>query len=165
MLAADHYRTPLPAEALTYELTGFAPENDAARFSFDEWTRNRFALLASAAEILYEQAADHATRQKRRIEHVRTLYRKDDLTALLPLGEVEQVTPADLEAADESHDDTLGEALFASYLAGAVIVEAGIARFAPSLAVSRSVFGAGSGEPTTGSAYMQCMRTTRPPRP
>jgi hypothetical protein len=89
VLATDHYRTPFPAEALTYELTGFEPESNAARFSFDEWTRNGFALLVSAAAIPYEQTADHATRQKRLIEHVRTLYRTDDLTALLPLGEVE----------------------------------------------------------------------------
>jgi RHS repeat-associated protein len=89
VVGADHHRTPLPAEVRTSELTGFTPENGAARFSFDEWTRNGFALLASAAGIPYEQSADQATRQKRLIEHVRTLYRRDDLTALLPLGEVE----------------------------------------------------------------------------
>ena len=55
--------------------------------------RDGFALLASAAEIPYEQTADHITTQKRLIEHVRTLYRPDDLgvaqndpLALLPLG-------------------------------------------------------------------------------
>jgi RHS repeat-associated protein len=85
---AHDYRTPLPCETRTYELTGFQPENNAARFSFDEWTRNGFALPASAEEIPYERAADHVTKQKRLIEHVRTLYRKDDLTALLPLGEL-----------------------------------------------------------------------------
>jgi RHS repeat-associated protein len=89
VLAADHYRTPLPAEARTYELTGFAPANDAVHFSFNEWTRNGFALLAAAVGIPYEQTADNTTRQKRLIEHVCTLYRTDDLTALLPLGEIE----------------------------------------------------------------------------
>ncbi|MCP4377089.1 MAG: hypothetical protein GY794_13035, partial [bacterium] len=44
----DDYRTPLPCETRTYELTGFKPENNAARFSFDEWTRNNFALPTSA---------------------------------------------------------------------------------------------------------------------
>ena len=83
------YRTPLPCETLTYELTGIKPENNAARFSFDEWARNDFALPASATEIPYEQTADNVSQQKRRIEHVRTLFRKDNLTALLPLGEVE----------------------------------------------------------------------------
>ena len=79
----------MPCETRTYELTGIKPENNAARFSFDEWARNGFALPASATEIPYEQTADNVSKQKRLIEHVRTLYRKDDLTALLPLGEVE----------------------------------------------------------------------------
>lgn len=85
----NDYRTPLAAETRTYELTGFKPENNAARFSFDEWERNAFALLASAVEIPYEQTADQTTKQKRLIEHVRALYRKDSLTGLLPLGELE----------------------------------------------------------------------------
>lgn len=88
---ADNYRTPLPCETRTYELTGFKPENNAARFSFDEWTRNDFALPASATDIPYEQTADIVSKQKRLIEHARTLYRKDDLTALLPLGELESL--------------------------------------------------------------------------
>ncbi len=86
--SVDHYRTPLPAEVQTYELNGFLPA-DGARFSFEEWVRDGFALLASATEIPYERTADDITREKRRIEHVRTLYRKDDLTELLPLGEIE----------------------------------------------------------------------------
>ncbi len=88
-LHPDDYRTPLPCETRTYELTGFKPENSAARFSFDEWTRDGFALPVSATEALYEQMTDNVTRQKRLIEHVRTLSRKDDLTALLPLGDLE----------------------------------------------------------------------------
>lgn len=85
----DDYRLPLLCETRTYELTGFRPEHDAARFSFGEWTRDAFALPASAKEIPYEETANKATNQKRLIEHVRTLFRKDDLTALSPLGEVE----------------------------------------------------------------------------
>ena len=87
--AVGNCRTPLPAEARSYELTGFKPENNAARFSFDEWIRNDFTVLLSAVEIAYEQQTDYSIQQKRLIEQVRTLYRKDDLTALLPLGEVE----------------------------------------------------------------------------
>ncbi len=88
---ADDYRTPLAAETRTYELTGFKPENNAARFSFDEWTRNGFALLASATEIPYEQTADNVSKQRRLIEHVRTLYRKNDLSGLLPLAQLESL--------------------------------------------------------------------------
>jgi len=89
--ADDDYRTPLPCETRTYELTGIKPENNAARFSFHEWTRDNFALTASATEIPYEQMADHVSKQKRSIEQVRTLYRKDDLTAFLPLGAIDSL--------------------------------------------------------------------------
>jgi RHS repeat-associated protein len=88
VLATGHHRAPLPAEARTYELTGFAPER-GERFSFEEWSRNNFALLASAAEIPYELKADVTKKQKRLIEDVRTLYRKDDLSALSALGKVQ----------------------------------------------------------------------------
>lgn len=85
----EDYRNPILCETRTYELTGFKPENNAAHFSFEEWERDAFALLASATEIPYEQTAGNVSKQKRLIEHVRTLYRKDDMTALLPLGRVE----------------------------------------------------------------------------
>lgn len=84
----DDYRTPLPAETQTYELTGFVPGNNAMRFSFGEWAANGFALIASAAAIPYEQAPDR-TPQKRLIADGRTLYRKNDLSAFLQLGIVE----------------------------------------------------------------------------
>jgi len=83
------YRAPLACETRTWELTGFTPENNAATFSFNEWTKNGFALVASATEIPYEQVADNVAKQKRLIEHVRTLYRKNDLSALLQLGDLE----------------------------------------------------------------------------
>ena len=88
---ADDYRTPLPAETRTYELTGFQPADNAKRFSFGEWVKDDFALLKLAGEIKYEETADLAKKQKRLIEHVRTLYRKKDLTDLLPLGTVESL--------------------------------------------------------------------------
>ena len=97
----DVYRAPLPCEARTYELTAFKPENNGARFSFDELARNNFSLLASAEEIPYEETPDSVAKQKRLIEHVRTLYRPDDLGLsrndplnLLPLGQVESLALA-----------------------------------------------------------------------
>ena len=86
---SEHHRAPLPAEARTYELTGFEPAEGASRFSFEEWSRGNFALLESALELSYELPADDTKKQKRLIENVRTLYRKDDLSALSPLGKVE----------------------------------------------------------------------------
>ncbi|SLK00925.1 SpvB/TcaC N-terminal domain-containing protein [Arthrobacter sp. P2b] len=88
VLATGHHRVPIPAEARSYELTGFTPEK-GARFSFAEWSRSDFALLASALEIPYEVQANVTKMQRRLIEDVRTLYRKDDMSTLSPLGKVE----------------------------------------------------------------------------
>jgi RHS repeat-associated protein len=85
----DDYRAPLPAETRTYEFTGITPESNAQRFSFEEWADHDFALPKTLTEIPYDQTADRLTPQKRLIEHVRSLYRKDDLTALLARGELE----------------------------------------------------------------------------
>ncbi len=87
----DNYRAPSPSASRTYELTGFKPAGNAVRFSFDEWIINNFDLLTSAIEIPYEGTANLAQQQKRLIEHVRTLYRKDDLSDVLPLGELESL--------------------------------------------------------------------------
>lgn len=80
----DDYRTPLPCEARTYELTGFDLPGDALRFSFEFFTDDNFAALLAASEIAYEETADGTLRQKRLIEQVRTLYRANDLSG--PLG-------------------------------------------------------------------------------
>jgi RHS repeat-associated protein len=85
----DAYRAPLPAETRTYELTGYEPQENADRFRLEDWTSNGFAWLNLAAEIGYEETPSHATKQKRLIEDVRICYRKDDLTALRPLGQLE----------------------------------------------------------------------------
>jgi RHS repeat-associated protein len=86
--AVDHpdaYRTPLPYDIRTYELTGFTA---ATRFSFDAWAAGSFAQLNGTTEIPYERAAN-GTQQKRLIERVCTRYRSDDLAAVLPQGTVE----------------------------------------------------------------------------
>ena len=91
LIDPDSYRIPLPSETRTYELTGFTPENSSTRFSFDEWAENDFVRLNHALEIQYEAAPDLSQKQKRLIEHVRTRYRKNDLTDLLPLGGLESL--------------------------------------------------------------------------
>jgi len=88
----DNYRTPLPCETRTYELTGFNPADNARRFSFDEWVEDNFARIKEAVEINYEDIADLTQEQKRPIEHVRIYYRKNDLTDLLPLAALESLT-------------------------------------------------------------------------
>src|SRR5262249_1293742 len=50
-----------------------------------------FARLVNALEIPFEATADLNREQKRLIEHVRTRYRGNDLTELLPLGVLESL--------------------------------------------------------------------------
>jgi RHS repeat-associated protein len=81
------YRTPLPSELRTYELTGLALPAGRPRFSFDE-------LLAAgrdAETLAYDQEPTAGRVQKRLIEHVRTLYRGNDLGGALPSGELESM--------------------------------------------------------------------------
>jgi RHS repeat-associated protein len=88
-LYPDDYRTPLPSETRTYEVTGFALTIGVARFSFEDFAKNNFQSLLTLKDINYEEPTDYAKKQKRLIEHVRTLYRNKDLTGYLGLGKVD----------------------------------------------------------------------------
>lgn len=81
----DDYRLPLPCESRAYELTGLTLPTSAVRFTVED-IRNK---AAGAIPLDYEKAPTAGTQEKRLIEHVRTLYRRDDLTGLLPLGDLE----------------------------------------------------------------------------
>ncbi|MBI5909227.1 MAG: toxin [Betaproteobacteria bacterium] len=83
----DAYRAPLPCESRTYEMTGLRDASDSDRFTFDEL----LGECAAAALLDYEEAPVSGQTQKRLIEHVRTLYRKDDLTDLQALGTLESL--------------------------------------------------------------------------
>jgi RHS repeat-associated protein len=83
------YRMPLPSETRTYELTGFLPAPSARQFSLTDWTANGFARLDAAAELAFEASPSPGQEQRRLVEHVRTRYRRDDLSDLLTLGVLE----------------------------------------------------------------------------
>jgi RHS repeat-associated protein len=93
--ASDDYRTPLPGESKTYELTGLNLPANQNRFSLADI----LAAGTSAVPIDYEQNPTSGVLQKRVIEHVRILYRPNDLgtvpdkdpLALLPLGIMESL--------------------------------------------------------------------------
>lgn len=80
---ADEYRTPLPMEIRSSELTGL-PAAPGDRFGFAE--------LADAVEhtttLAYERAPTGGL-QLRTVEHRRILYRRRDLTGPLPFGRVD----------------------------------------------------------------------------
>ncbi|MCG3158139.1 MAG: hypothetical protein DKINENOH_04780 [bacterium] len=96
----DDYRTPLPCETCTYELTGYALAGTALRFQISDFVQpdpNDAKRLTHIfdSEIGYEQQPTNG-KQRRLIEQVRSLYRPDDLGAasddpqvLLPLGKME----------------------------------------------------------------------------
>ncbi len=90
----EAYRTPATSESRTYELTNLVLESGASRFTFDEVV----SAVGSAAVISYEATPDPVLSQKRLIEHVRTLYRPNDLgttegdpLALLPMGQLQSL--------------------------------------------------------------------------
>lgn len=87
----DDYRSPMPYEARTYEITGLTPTEGGVRFSFQDFAENNFQSLLTLPEIAYEQTTDLTKKQTRLIEHVRTLYRKNDLAGFSPLGKVESL--------------------------------------------------------------------------
>jgi RHS repeat-associated protein len=80
---SSDYRAPLSCESRTYELTGYKPGGADGRFQASDF-------VAADTEISYEQAATNG-KQRRLIEHTRTLYRKNDLTDLLPLSSLESL--------------------------------------------------------------------------
>ena len=87
----DNYRTPLPCETRTYELTGLAPAGNAPRFAFVDLVKNDFEVLRTLQVLPYETPVDYTKKRKRLIESVRTLYRKNNLTGLLPFGTLESM--------------------------------------------------------------------------
>jgi RHS repeat-associated protein len=94
-LYADDYRTPLQAETRIYELTGYTSTGSADRFQASDFVKpdptdpdGQKQLHIFDSEIDYEEKPSNG-RQRRLIERARTLYRKDDLTALLNLEKLE----------------------------------------------------------------------------
>ncbi len=86
----DSYRTPLPCETRTYELTGYTATGPSGRFGFSDFVEpaDGGLTLRFDGEIGYEESPTTG-RQRRLIEQLRTLYRRDDLSGPLPLGDLQ----------------------------------------------------------------------------
>lgn len=84
--ATDDYRLRMLSEAKTYELKGVSKASPLFALSdFDN-------ILNEANEVGYHQVNTNpatGTSQKRLIEHVRTVFYRDDLTGALPLHDLE----------------------------------------------------------------------------
>jgi RHS repeat-associated protein len=92
----DTYRSPLPCEAVTFELTGSTPTGEAGRYQASDFVELDPAAPAAPRRLRHKftdqvayEAAVTANPCRRPIEWLRTLYRRDDLSAMLPLGQVE----------------------------------------------------------------------------
>jgi RHS repeat-associated protein len=93
--ATDEHRVPLPCETRTFELTGYTATGQGSRFQASDLVepdpnlpgrlRHRFR-----AEVPYE-AAPSGIECRRTVEWGRMLYRQDDLSAALPLGELQSL--------------------------------------------------------------------------
>jgi Insecticide toxin TcdB middle/C-terminal region len=103
---ADAYRTPLAAQSRTYELRKPQQEKSGngltKLYRFEDMADHVKRARDGAHDIDYEDFEFARAKQavvndaieidkyfRRLIEHVRTFYRKDDITGLLPLGQLE----------------------------------------------------------------------------
>ena len=133
----DAHRTPLPSATTTAEITGAAPSaaepGGTSRFGFGELDAIWQQVWDGAHDIPYEAvpASDvdgtgaPATSPTRRvIDQTRTLYRSDDLTALLPEGTLD---PLALPGESYRAALTPGQlaAIFGPLLPPAVLAEGG----------------------------------------
>jgi hypothetical protein len=84
--SANEYRLRMLSEVKTFELKGVAKTNSI--YSVDEFEN----VLTAANEADYHQTEINpapGTSQKRLIEHIRTIFYKNDLTGALPLHQLE----------------------------------------------------------------------------
>ncbi len=95
----DTYRTPLPCETGTYELTGYIPTGSAGRFQSSDIVQTAGESLSHIfdSELNYEDKPANG-KQRRLIEQLRTLYRPNDFgdsqndsLVLLPLAILESL--------------------------------------------------------------------------
>jgi RHS repeat-associated protein len=96
-----NHHTPLPAETRTYELTGYmqsgtrSKKEDFSRFQAKDFVRpkpddpERFIHVFDRE--LQSEAQATSGRQRRLVEHIRTLYRRNDLTALLDVTQLQSL--------------------------------------------------------------------------
>jgi RHS repeat-associated protein len=131
----DTHRNPLPCEAVTFELTGYTTTGPAGRYQASDFvepdpaTPGRLRHRFTAPEVAYEVTAT-GNQRRRPIEQLRTLYRRDELGSLLPLGELHPlalpgesyklaITPGSLDQVYVRGSHRLMPANPASVLAGA----------------------------------------------
>jgi RHS repeat-associated protein len=97
ILEDDAYRTPVPADARNYELIHLKPDGNTTdvtnRFEFDEMIAKLALVSDGQHDLPYEDVngsgATDSHPYRRLLAQSRTFYRKNDLSAGLPLGRFE----------------------------------------------------------------------------
>jgi RHS repeat-associated protein len=97
----DSYRAPLPCESRTYELytnkddpTKYLQSGPAGRFVHSDFVEPDPDSADGSFRHVFDRSLNYEDeptngKERRLIEQVRTIYRKNDLTDLLPVGELE----------------------------------------------------------------------------
>lgn len=94
--APDTWRTPLPAELRTYELTD--PDWQKSTALAFRTIQQAITQWEAIPEIAYEATPSYTRRERRLIAHTLSLYRSNDLKSLLPLGELQSLAlPGDTQ--------------------------------------------------------------------
>jgi RHS repeat-associated protein len=151
----DAFRGPMAAETISAELTGIAPAGPI--FGFAEIDGFYTTLWAGGSDIAYEDIAASdidgtpaaASPARRIVEHTRTLYRADDLSALEPLG-----TTGTLGLLGDTYKLALTPAIvsriFGARVDSAMLAECGYAQLAPEnnfwIPKGRSFYSAGDAD-------------------
>jgi RHS repeat-associated protein len=91
VVGPDTWRAPHPSEGRTFEVVQLAPAGRL--FTVAELMAGLDEAARPERQLPYEDAGGAGLTgtgpHRRLVDHVRTLYRRDDLTGLLPLGELE----------------------------------------------------------------------------
>lgn len=90
VIKEEHYRLRLPSEVETYELNAVPKSGDF--YSLDDF--DNILSNAKSDELLYHEydtPPNPGKAQRRLIEHVRSVYYKNDLTGSLPLHQLESL--------------------------------------------------------------------------
>jgi RHS repeat-associated protein len=96
VLLPDAQRNPLTVETISFELTGYALTGKNGRFQASDFVEpdplhaGRLRHKRSGPDVAYEAIA-MGPQRRRPMERSRTFYRRNDMSGLLPLGEIQSL--------------------------------------------------------------------------
>ena len=85
----NDYHTPVPCESRQYQLSGLTLPTGATRYTYNGLIFGNFAAFTSLTTIPFEEDINPSSKQKRLIGRSRSYWRADNLTSLLPAGQLQ----------------------------------------------------------------------------